>query len=55
MKYRILSILLFLTIIISCTDKDPIEEINPDDNIEKEYKNYSFNLFFNPSSIAKPL
>jgi hypothetical protein len=51
MKYIILSIFIFLTIFISCTEKDPIEEINPDDNIEKEYENYSFNLFFNPSPL----
>lgn len=52
MGKNILLILLLFTI-ISCTSKQLIEEINPNEDIESEknYENYSFNIFFHPSFL----
>jgi hypothetical protein len=46
MKYRIIPLLIFIGIFSSCTDKDPIDEIDP----LAGYDSYSFNLVFSPLS-----
>jgi hypothetical protein len=52
MKYRIIPLLIFIGIFSSCTDKDPVDEIDP----LAGYDSYSFNLVFSPltSDIVNP-